>query len=100
MPQISSNKKAALLQAAFTIYNKRLLFQDYLAIIQALYCGECLITDSFLAQEITTMLECLLDDEAHCLNLGTSLLAEIHNTLGSVTIGEEVVDEDNTVFWS
>ena len=46
------------------------------------------------------MLESLLDDEAHRLDLGTSLLAEIHHTLGCVTIGEEVVDENHVVLRS
>ena len=46
------------------------------------------------------MLECLLDDETHSLNLGTSLLAEIHHALGSITIGKEVVDEDDMIIRS
>ena len=46
------------------------------------------------------MLESLLDDETHRLDLGASLLAKVHHTLGSVTVGEEVIDEDNMIVWS
>jgi len=46
------------------------------------------------------MLESLLDDETHRLNLGTSLLAKVHHTLRRITIGKEVIDKDNMVLRS
>ena len=76
------------------------LFQDNLAVVQALHGGKSLIAHSLCTQEVATMLECLLDDEAHRLYLGTYLLTKIHHTLGGITIGEEVVDEDDMVLWS
>ena len=52
--------------------------------------------DSLLAQESATMLESLLDDETHRLNLGTSL-PKVHHALRRITIGKEVIDKDNMV---
>ena len=46
------------------------------------------------------MLEGFLNDEAHRLYLGASLFAEFHHALGSIAIGEEVVDKDDMVVGS
>ena len=53
--------------------------------------------DALAAQLVTTMLEGFLYDESHAHQFRASLLHQVHDAFGSVSVGKEVVDEKHLV---
>ena len=51
-------------------------------------------------QFLATTLEALLDEEAHALQGGTSLLHQVDDAIGRIAIGQEVIDEQHMVVLS
>ena len=77
-----------------------LLSECYLAVVQRVNDGERLATYSLLFDELTTILERLLNDKSHTFEVCTSLLAEVDDAEGCIAVGEEVVDKQYLVVWS
>ncbi len=67
-----------------------LLSECYLAVVQRVNDGERLATYSLLFDELTTILERLLNDKSHTFEVCTSLLAEVDDAEGSIAVSEEI----------
>ena len=53
--------------------------------------------DACRTQFVASVLEGLFDDESHAYQFGTGLLHQVDDTLSSVSVGQEVVDEQHLV---
>ena len=47
----------------------------------------------FVAESLSTALECLFYNESHSYNLGTNLCSKVKYTVCSIAVGKEIIDE-------
>lgn len=66
-------------------------------VVKAFDDGKRFYMDALAAQLVTTMLEGFLYDESHAHQFRASLLHQVHDAFGGVSVGKEVVDEKHLV---
>ena len=76
---------------------KLLLVKFYFAVVERFDDSERLYSYAALSEKFASVLKCFLNDESHAFECGSCLLAEVDDTLGSVAVGEKVVNEKYVV---
>ena len=71
-----------------------------LTVVQTLDNGQTLYMNTCCTQLVASMLESLFDDESHARQFGSRLLNQVENTLGSITVGQKIVDKQHLIAWA
>lgn len=61
--------------------------------------GKRVVLDVMVAEELSAFGESFLNQKAHTDDLGTGLTAEINHTTGSMSVRQEIIDEDDFIIF-